>query len=92
MKQLAKLVKVRYVEDITHSERVGAALDICNNLEMSQRFCSCRLLTGNMYSKQHRVLHVTSAHGHSWPVSIIWKPVLQAGMKAASWRRCIPSA
>ena len=25
VKQLAKLVKVRYVEDITHSERVGAA-------------------------------------------------------------------
>ena len=34
VKQLAKLVKVRYVEDITHSERVGAALHICSDSEM----------------------------------------------------------
>ena len=34
VKQLAKLVKVRYVEDITHSERVGAAQHICCSLEM----------------------------------------------------------
>ena len=37
VKQLAKLVKVRYVEDITHSERVGAASDIYSSPEMSQR-------------------------------------------------------
>ena len=43
VKQLAKLVKVRYVEDITHSERVGAALDMCSNSEMPQGSCYCRL-------------------------------------------------
>lgn len=49
MKQLAKLVKVRYVEDITHSERVGTALHMRCGLEMPQKDALGN--AGNMHSQ-----------------------------------------